>query len=297
VRFDLVDLRLFTHVAEAQSITGGAERSNLALASASGRVRAMEERLGVLLFHRGRRGVVLTAAGERLLDHARLIVQQAERLQGDIGSYARGLMGRVRVLSNTAAFSEHLPRALAPFLAANPGVDIELEEKGSADIGQAIASGTADIGIASQAALPEILQTFPFRVDRLVLVVARADPLARRRSMAFAEVARREFVGLPRESALQRHVTAHAAQLGAAMKVRMRVSGFDAICRMAEAQIGVGVVPETAAQRCRRSMGIAMVRLRDPWAERHLTVCVRDLGALPAPARRLVAHLRRDAAP
>jgi len=292
MRFDLVDLRLFLHVAEAQSITHGAERANLALASASARIRGMEEALGVPLLLRNRRGVALSPAGQCLLEHARLIVQQVERLRGDLGSFARGLSGSVRLLSNTAALSEHLPRAIATFLAAHPTISVDLEERESADIAQAIASGAADIGIASEIALPEGLETFPFRDDRLVFVIARGDRLGGSRQLRLADVVERDFVGLPRESALQRHLAGHAARLGATMKVRARVTGFDAVCRMVESGVGVAIVPEAAARRCRRAMKIDVVGLRDAWARRRLAICVRRLQALPLGARRLVEHLR-----
>lgn len=292
MRFDLIDLKLFLHVAEAQSITHGAERANLALASASARIRGMEETLGVALLVRNRRGVVLSPAGECLLEHARLIVQQVERLRGDLGSFARGLAGSVRLLSNTAALSEHLPRAIAAFLAAHPTISVDLEERESVDIAEAIASGAADIGIASEAALPEGLETFPFRDDRLVLVVPSGDPLGGTRQIRLVDVVGRDFVGLPRESALQRHIVGHAARLGTTMKVRARVSGFDAVCRMVESGVGVAIVPETAARRCRRVMKIGVVGVRDAWARRRLAICVRRLQALPIGARRLVEHLR-----
>ena len=81
MRFDLVDLRLFLHVADAHSITHGARRANLALASASERIRGMEKMLGVALLIRDRHGVSLSPAGQCLLEHARLIVQQAERMR------------------------------------------------------------------------------------------------------------------------------------------------------------------------------------------------------------------------
>lgn len=292
MRFDFVDLKLFLHVAEAQSITHGAERANLALASASARIRGMEEALGVALLVRNRRGVVLSPAGQCLLEHARLIVQQVERLRGDLGSFARGLAGSVRLLSNTSALSEHLPRSIAVFLAAHPAISVDLEERESADIGQAVASGVADIGIASETAIPEGLEMFPFRDDRLVLVVPRDDPLGGAGPTRLADVIDREFVGLPRESALQRHIAGHAARLGATMKIRARVNGFDAVCRMVEGGVGVAIVPETAARRCRRAMKIDVVSLRDPWARRRLAICVRNLKSLPIGARRLVEHLR-----
>ena len=232
MRFDLVDLQLFLHVADTRSITHGAERANLALASASACIRGMEQKLGIELLRRDRRGVSLTPAGQCLLDHARLVVQQIERLRGELGGYARGLTGSVRLLSNTAAFSEHLPQAISSFLTANPTISIDLEERESVDIADAIALGAADIGIASDAVLSDVIEKFPFRIDRLVLVVPSGDVLGSRRQIRLSEVIDREFVGLPRESALQRDLAGHAARLGATIKVRVCVSGFDAICRL-----------------------------------------------------------------
>ena len=297
MRFDLVDLRLFLHVAEARSITQGARRANLALASASARIRGLERKLGTDLLRRDRRGVSLTAAGQSTVDHARLILRQAESLQAELGIHARGLTGTIRVLSNTAAFGEHLPRLLASFLAEHPAISIDLEERESSDIGALVAAGAADIGIASDTALSDSLHTMPFCSDRLMVVVAARDALVGRRQVRFREILDRDFVGLSGDSALQLHLARHATQQGATMKVRIRVSGFDAVCRMAEARVGIGVVPEVAAQRCRRSMAIAALALAEPWASRKLVLCVREMRSLPAPARRLVEHLRRAVSP
>ena len=86
MRFDLVDLRLFLHVAEARSITYGAEKANLALPSASERIRGMEAVLGTPLLIRDRRGVSLSPAGQCLAEHARVIVQQVERMRGNLAA-------------------------------------------------------------------------------------------------------------------------------------------------------------------------------------------------------------------
>ena len=292
MRFDLVDLRLFLHVAEARSITYGAERAHLALASASERIRGMEDTLGTPLLIRNRRGVSLSPAGHCLVEHARVINRQVERMRGELGSFARGLSGSVRLLSNTAALSEHLPRVLARFLSENPTLDLDIEECESADIAQALAAGAADVGIASAAALPDGIAQFPFREDALVLVVPRGDALARKRKLRLADVVDRAFVGLPPGSALQRHLSRHAARLGAVLKIRARVNDFDAVCRMVEAQAGIGIVPAASAMRCRRGMNIACVTLDEPWAVRQLVICVRELATLPVGAQRLVKHLQ-----
>lgn len=296
MRFDLVDLRLFLHVAEARSITHGAERAHLALASASARIRGMEDVLGVPLLKRDRRGVTLTAAGESLLDHARVVLQSVERLQGDLGAFARGLRGSIHVLSNTSAASEHLPKVLASFLADHPTINIDLDERESPDIVEAIAAGRADVGIATEASLSDAVTRYPFRDDRLVLVVPRSDSLASRRDIRLQDVLDRDFVGHARGSALQAHIASQAARLGATLKLRIRANSFDSLCRMIETRVGIGIVPETSAKRCRRSMALAVLRLRDPWATRKLAICVHRHNRLSVPAQRLVEHLRRSAA-
>lgn len=292
MRFDLTDLQLFLLVVEAGSITHGAERAHLALASASARISGMEDALGVPLLERRRRGVRPTPAGHALVHHARLVLQQLERMRGDLGDYARGLRGHVRVLSNTAALTEFLPDVLSDFLAAHPDIDIDLEERPSHEIVQAVAQGRAEVGLVADTVELGALETFPFHTDRLVLVTARNHPLAGRRQVAFEEVLHEPFVGLGEDSALQAHLALHAARLGGRPKYRVRLRSFDAVCRMVERGVGIGIVPEAAARRCQRSMAIRKVALTDVWALRHLTVCVRRLGELPAHARLLVETLR-----
>ena len=292
MRFDLTDLRLFLHTAEAGSITAGAERAHLTLASASARIRGMEDTLGVPLLTRNRRGVETTAAGRTLVHHARVVLQQMDRMRGELSEYARGLKGYVRLLSNTAAMTEFLPETLSAFLAAHPEVDIDLEELVSHEIVEAIAQGRADIGIVNDAVDLSGLETFPFRHDRLVLVTARDHPLADRRELAFVETLQEDFVGLTGDNALQAYLAGHAARAGHRLKYRVRLRSFDAVCRMVERNVGVGVIPEHAAIRLQRSMGIRRVRLTDAWATRLLRICVRHFGDLPVFARQLIEHLR-----
>jgi molybdate transport repressor ModE-like protein len=295
VRFDLVDLSLFRHVAEAGSITHGAERAHLALAAASTRVRNMEQTLGAALFVRGRQGVALTQAGRTLLQHARAILRQAERLREDLGAYAGGLAGQVRVLSNTNALTEFLPEALSSFLAAHPHVSVDLEERLSDEIVGLIAEGVADLGIVAGTVDASALKTYPFRKDRFVLVVAAGHPLAKRARIAFAQLLEHDFVGLDRASALQRFLADKAARIARPLRLRVQLRSFDAVCRLVECNVGIGIVPETTARRVARTMAIAVIPLIDPWAVRELTICIRSLGDLPPFARELVEHLRAPA--
>src|SRR6202795_1582615 len=173
MRFDLVDLQLFVAVADTRSITAGALRVHLALASASARIKGLELALGAVLLKRGRRGIELTAAGESLLGHARIIIHNVEAMRGDLAAYASGVRASVHLLANTSGLSEHLPRALAAFLRQHPDINVDVEERESADIATAIATGAADLGFAAEHALPDSVERFLFSEDRLMLVAAR----------------------------------------------------------------------------------------------------------------------------
>jgi DNA-binding transcriptional LysR family regulator len=292
MRFDLTDLGLFRHVVEAGSITAGAERAHLALAAASTRIRNMEEALGAALLVRGRQGVTPTQAGRTLLQHARVILRQAERLREDLGAYAGGLAGQIRVFSNTNALTEFLPEALSSFLAAHPNVSVDLEERLSDEIVGLIAEGVADLGIVASTVDTSALETYPFRTDRFVLVVAREHQLACRASISFADVLDYDFVGLDRASALQRFLAAKAAPIGRPLRLRVQLRSFDAVCRLVERNVGIGIVPQTTVRRVGGTMAIAAVALTDAWALRELTICIRSFEELAPYARELVEHLR-----
>ena len=128
-----------------------------------------------------------------------------------------------------------------------------------------------------------------------MLVAARRGDFAGRRQIDFQEVTDRDFVGLTQATALQVHIARQAARLGTRLRFRARLRDFDAICQMVAADVGVAVVPEAAARRCARSMPIMMARIRDPWANRKLTICARSFKTLPRPAKQLVEYLRRAA--
>jgi len=295
MRFDLVDLALFIAVADSGSITHGATRANLALASASARIKGLEADLGVALLKRRRRGVELTAAGEALREHARLIMHNVEIMRGDLAGFASGIRASVHLLANTSGLSEHLPKALAAFLREHPDISLDVEERESTDIVTAIASGAADLGFAAEHALPDHFERFRFSEDRLMLVAPRRGDFANRRQIDFIEVTDHDFVGLTNSNALELHIAKHATRLGVRLRVRSRLRDFDAICQMVAAGVGVAVVPEAAARRCAQSVPITLVSIRDAWANRKLAICARSFRTLPRPAKLLVEHLRKTA--
>jgi DNA-binding transcriptional LysR family regulator len=220
------------------------------------------------------------------------VFQQIERLRGEFEEYTGGLKGHVRLFSNTNALSEFLPEALSSFLTAHPGVNIDVEERLSYEIIRAVAEGVIDIGIVAEPVEITGLQTFPFRTDRLVLVVPKNHPLGRRRRIYFSEALKNDFIGLGEGTAIQQFLAYQANRLSRRLKIRVRLPGFDDVCRMVEKHVGVAVVPESAAQRCQGTMEVRKLDLTDSWAVRELRICIRSFESLAPAGRRLVEHLK-----
>ncbi len=293
--FDLTDLQLIVNIGDASSLTRGAEKSHLSLPAASNRVKNLEDHFGTRLFHRNSQGVTLTPSGEAFLRHARLVLRQIDHLRGDIHEYARGIKGQVRMVANTTAMTEFMPAVLSRYLASHPDVTVELRERLSYLVIKAVSDGSADIGIVAGRPAASELEYLPYREDRLVLVTPNEHALASLKEVAFANTLSYEYVGLSEWSAIHAFLIQAADNLGHPFRFRVEVGSFEAVCRMIEANVGIGVVPERAAQRYAQRLNIKLVRLSDDWAERKLHICVRQLDQLPGFARELVNMLIADA--
>ena len=287
---DLTSLALFCRSIETRSLSKAAEQSHIALAAASRRIALLEHRYGVQLLHRSPQGVEPTAAGKALAFHARQLLDQAERLQADMSDYAKGVKGHIRIQANTSAMTQFLAKDLSVFATRYPEVKLDLKERRSGDIAQAVREGKTDIGVVVDGPSREGLVCYEYQRDRLIAIVPRGHALRGRR-VAFSALAEYDFVGLDSSTAMWRLVADAAATQGLSLRLRMQVNSFEVVCKLVQAGMGVAVLPEIAASNFARDMGLRVISLRDAWAERRMFVCVRDFAALSAIGRRLVEHL------
>jgi DNA-binding transcriptional LysR family regulator len=291
VHFDFVDLRLFVNVADSSSLTTGAVSSALSLAAASTRIKNLEQALGAQLLYRTKRGVTLTPAGDTVLHYARLTLSQAQRLGADLQKFSKGAKGHVRIFANTSAVAECLPRVLGEYLADHPAVNIDLREYPSTDIVRAVQEGKTDIGIVAGYVGTAGLETLPYYQDRIVLVAPKTHPLAGRKQISFAEALAYDFVGLSAGGAMHSFIGGIAREHGWSMRLRIHVGNYDAMCRLVECRVGIGVATEAAAQRHARTTNIRVLQLVDGWAVQPLKICMRSLDSLSSLARELVQVL------
>lgn len=291
MHFDLADLRLFIHIAESPSLTQGARRAHLSPAAASARIKALEGQLDSRLLYRDSRGVELTPAGHKLLQHARLIMRQVDYLKSEFTTYGADSAGHIRIFANTTAVTEFLPEVLSGFLAERPGVTVDLQERLSRDIVRGVLDGTTDLGIIAGPLAVSGLQAIHFNTDRLVLALPEGHPLASEQAVTLAQTLAYPHISLHEGSTLLTFLRDEVEKLGQKLLLRIQVSSFEASCRMIEAGVGIGIIPESAAQRHSRTMRLATVQLDEPWAVRERRILARDLNALPGILLALIERL------
>jgi DNA-binding transcriptional LysR family regulator len=290
--FDLQSLRIFLLVAQAGSLTKAADKTHMTLSALSKRVAELERTVDCALFMRLPRGLELTPAGQELVHHARGVLDSVNRMAGQMSDYAIGVRGHVRMWANTSSIIQFLPVDLATFLREQPLVRISLEEKLSEHIIAALVAGDADLGIFADNVPSQGVEKVLYRRDRLVVLVPPNHPLASMPEISFSETLGYDFVGLTAGSSLLQRLTDAAVALEKPMRLLIQVSSFDAICRMIETGLGIGVLPEGAVRAENLGAGLRAVRLTDPWASRTLWLGVKSGAALLPEASKLLAHLR-----
>ncbi|WP_219406648.1 LysR family transcriptional regulator [Pseudomonas sp. Colony2] len=295
-RLDLITLQLFVAVHEEGTLTRAAAREAIAVSAASKRLMELEQVLGVSLFVRQAKGMQLTAAGETLLHHARQMLFNVEKMGLELGEHSHGVRGYVRMLANLSAIIQFLPEDLRDFSALHPQVKADLEERPSNGVVQGVIDGVADLGICSSDTDTNGLPGVTYRRDKLVVLMPADYPLASRKTLTFAETLDSDYVGLHSASSINMRTHAAAREAGKVLRLRIHVPGFDAMCRMVQANMGIGILPQKAYELFGRALGLHAVPLTDAWSDRSLILVVRDEAQLSPVSRLLFDYLRREQA-
>lgn len=291
-RIDLTTLRLFIAVCEEQNLTRAANREGIAASAVSKRMNDFELAFGVTLFKRLSKGMALTPAGEALLHHARVTLLNVEKIAVELSEYSHGVRGHVRMLANLSAIVQFLPEDLQTFFSAHQLLRVDLQERPSGQVVRGIEEGSAEIGICSGEAETRSLEAFHYRYDHLAVVVRSDHPLSARPDILFADTLDYDHIGLHAASSIYLRSQYAASQAGKSMRLRINVPGFDAVCRMVQADMGIGLIPDRAFDVIGAGMGLRAIPLRDDWAKRELKIVVRDAAQLSATGRMVLDHLR-----
>jgi len=290
-RLDSTSARIFAAIIEEGGISRAAAREHIVASAVSKRLCDLEQMLGVTLVQRSPRGVKATAAGEALAWHARLILQAIDRAHEELSEYARGVRGHVRVRASSSSLAAGLPKVLSRFLQRHPGVKIDLEERRTPQIFSDILTRRADLGVGPDIHRPAELHHIPYASYDLCVVAPPGHPLGERQSVDYATTLQYDQVEQRQGSVVAQLLDQTAKQSGLARRIRIRVNGFENICAMVGAGMGVGIAPAFMQAAQGRAHGVRFIPLSDRWAHTQMVIVFSSQDALPPAAHSLLSHL------
>lgn len=277
-------LRVFLAVCETLHLGRAAERIGIAQPALSQQIRGLEEGLGVRLFHRRKRGIDLTAAGEAYRIEAIKLLRLHADAAEEARRVARGEMGRLAVgYVASAMFEERFPETLRAMHQGLPDLRIALREDGISELLRALVNGEFDVVLVrGPVALPSECRHMLGARQRLVAVLPERHPLARKRSLTVAELAGEPMVGFndPDDRGIMRIASDLANKSNVNLDVQWRVSGVTGVLGLAAAGQGFGLVAESSA--CVTLPGVCYRPLSDPGAMAELWYVWRPDRMTPA---------------
>ncbi|MCX7640499.1 MAG: LysR family transcriptional regulator [Pyrinomonadaceae bacterium] len=239
---EIKQLRAFVAIAEARTFTAGAKRVNVTQAAISMQIRQLEEEVGIPLFTRTPRRVILTEAGEKLLERARKILREHDMAIEELAELRGAEHGRLRIGSSSSSFAtEQLPEILQKLRKKFPKAEITVFSATSEVLTEKLLNGEIDIAFVSLPIENNNIQTELLYSDEIVAIAHPSHPLAKRKVITAAELANEPLILGEKGGNTRRLLDEFFAQVGVKPNIIMELSRQSAINRMVEKNMGVGI--------------------------------------------------------
>lgn len=293
---NLSQLKAFLAVAQDGSFSRAAEKLYLTQPAVSKQIQALEEALGMRLFDRVGRSILLTEAGNILRDHAHIVFQTLEEARETI-TQLRGLQrGHLRISAASTIGTYMLPQPLGELKAQFPGIEISLAITNKAQVVQQVLNHEVELGFVGPPVEPAELEREEYLLDELVLILAPTHRLAREESVGVAELAEEVFILREQGSGTREIMEEELGRVHVSLKKAMELGSTEAIKQAVAANLGVSIVSKFAISLEILQGRLAVARLPDLNLSRQLFVIHHGGRTLSPAAQEFGSLLRRSAA-
>lgn len=286
---ELRHIRAFLKIAETRNFTRAANDLHVSQSALTVQVQQLEESLGVRLFDRNKRGVTLTAAGkdvygplQRLFVDAQTIVEHAR----DLSSASTGF---VSIAALPTVCAGRLPELIRGFLESHPGIRVQISDVIAERVREAVLKREVDFGIGTLHGRDAELSATPLFQDRLVVFAPEGHPLSKKRTVTLCEASAHGLILPGRASSVREAVEAIAHRERLLLDIRYETNFMPTALAFVRANLGIAILPETAAGTDRSD--IMIVPFNNRFLNRQIEVLQRRDGALSPASESLVRHL------
>jgi DNA-binding transcriptional LysR family regulator len=280
-------------VVDLGSLTRGAKEFGISLAAASKRISELEAHVGQSLLVRSKKGAVPSPAGETMYRHSVELVGRLAQLSHAMDDFHQGMHGHLRIWANPSAFAHFLPCMMSLMSKHHPQIRVELEDVLSHEAARTVLSGGAELGVIAENTPAEGLETLLCEEDELVLITPAGHPLCGGSPTRLQDILSYELVGMNMSTSLMRQINGQASLSGQTPRLRVQVRGFDTMCKMVAAGVGVAILPHLSARPLAPALGLNIQRIEGEWIRRRLYLAMRGQSQLSMAARAFVALMPR----
>jgi len=280
-------LRAFLALAEQRNFTRAAQHSHLSQPAFSALIRTLEDSLGARLFDRDTRSVQLTPEGQLFEASARRLLDDASQALQDLADHVALRKGRVRVAALPSLAAGWLPGVFAEYLAASPGIRVDLRDALSDACIAMVRGGEVDFALAATGAEPSAqgdLRSRRLCADGFHLVCRADHPLVREKRLTARKLAPWPFIQMARNSSVRQALDAALHPLR--LNTQFEVEHLATVTGLVEAGLGISVVPALTLFHFRRD-GVVTRPLPLPGLRRQLYLVQRREGSLSVAAQSL----------
>jgi LysR family carnitine catabolism transcriptional activator len=280
MKIGLRGLQAFRCVAELRSFSLAAARMRVSQPALSASIRKLEEVLGVKVFDRTTRQVLLTPDGRELLRLATRMIDEYENVFGDFQDYLAQRRGRVVIAALPSVAAVLLPPVLRRFRVGHEAVDIRIHDALHDAVLDEVLSGAADFGLTVAPSRGGELAFERLFTDSFVLVCPRDHKLAARPSTSWREIARHPIIAPSPTSSVRQAITAASAKAGVELRVGYEAEHLSTMGGLLAAGLGVTALPSLSLPLLGAN-DFAVVPIAKPAVERTIGI-VRRTGRTPS---------------
>lgn len=242
---DIQHLLYFVSVAIHGSFTKAAQELYVSQPTISKMIKSIEDELGVQLFDRSGKKVVLTDTGRAVFYQAQKTLKAFRQLTEEINDVANLKKGTIRIGLPPMIGSRYFPRVIDEFHHTYPNIKIQLVEDVTRKVIHDVENGTLDLGAVVMPVNHELLSYFSFVHDQLVLLVHPSHPLADQNRVGLAQLKDEEFIFFHKDFALHDQIIQECLKLGFMPKIIYESTQWDLICELVASNLGIALLPNT----------------------------------------------------